>query len=82
MIGFGNMAEPDFCTHILAILPKSCRLQAALGTGASPSKRVCHTNAMLAPAPPQAALASYRGLGTTIFPVLFTAHHRETAKMV
>ena len=22
------------------------------------------------------------GLGTTIFPVLFTAHHRETAKMV
>ena len=24
----------------------------------------------------------YRGLGTTIFPVLFTAHHRETAKMV
>ena len=57
MIGFGNMAEPDFCTHILTILPKSCRLHAALGTGASPSKRVCHTNAMLAPTLPKAALA-------------------------
>ena len=57
MIGFGNMAEPDFCTHILTILPKSCRLHAALGTGASPSKRVCHTIAMLASTLPQAALA-------------------------
>ena len=40
-----------------AALPQTFRPQAALGTGDAPSKRVCHTNAMLAPAPPTAALA-------------------------
>lgn len=57
MIGFGNMAEPDFCTHFPAMLPRSFCPQAAWGTGDFPSKRVCHTNAMLAPTPPMAALA-------------------------
>ena len=57
MIGFGNMAEPDFCTHFPAMLPRNFRPQAAWGTGVYPSKRVCHTNALLAPTPPQAALA-------------------------
>ena len=68
-IRFGKIAKPYFLTtlpnpilhtYIPAILPKSFRPQAAWGTGASPSKRVCHTNAMLASTPPQAALVSQR----------------------
>ena len=39
MIGFGNMAEPDFYTHFPAMLPRSSRPRAAWGTGVYPSKQ-------------------------------------------
>ena len=37
------------------MLPKGFHPQAAWGTGVCPSKRACHTNAMLAPTPPPMA---------------------------
>ena len=55
VIGFGHIAEPGFCTHFPAMLPRSSRPQAAWGTGDYHSKRVCHTNAMLASMPPPMA---------------------------
>ena len=57
MIGFGHIANPI----LYATFRQCCREVSARGRhgglGVYPSKRVCHTNAMLAPTPPQAALA-------------------------
>lgn len=48
--GFGNVAEPNFAYSHSGNSAEKFPLQAAWGTGASLSKRVCHTNAMLASA--------------------------------
>ena len=59
MIGFGNMAEPDFASSPSGNVAEKYPPAGGMGDWGLPQHSVCHTNAMLATAPPMAAGAMW-----------------------